>query len=121
MALAGADFDTPQFSKDELKQSPHSHYSALSFDEWIDAKVTKPAPKAVGAIMAILAGHHGIFPTKLEVTGPKNYEAERRLHWHAERFALWDRAAATAGITDAELKTLATTPLTQPEIGRAHV
>ena len=114
MALAGADFDTPQFSKDELKQSPHSHYSALSFDEWIDAKVTKPAPKAISAIMAILAGHHGIFPTKLEVTGPKNYEAERRLHWHAERFALWDRAAATAGLSDAELEVLATTLLTQP-------
>ena len=63
MKLEKADFDTPQFSQDELKQSPHSHYSALSFDEWIDAKVTKPAPKAVGAIMAILAGHHGVFPT----------------------------------------------------------
>ncbi len=113
MALAGADFDTPQFSQDELKQSPHSHYSALSFDEWIDAKVTKPTPKAVGAIMAILAGHHGIFPTKSEVTGPKNYASERKLHWHAERFALWDRAAATAGLTDGDLEVLVTTPLTQ--------
>ena len=64
--------------------------------------------------MAILAGHHGVFPTKLEVTGPKNYESERKLHWHAERFALWDRAAATAGITDGDLEVLATTPLTQP-------
>ncbi|WP_314973982.1 CRISPR-associated helicase Cas3' [Corynebacterium matruchotii] len=112
MALAGADFDTPQFSKDELKNAlPHSHYSALSFKDWLQTKVTEPEMDAINAIGVILAGHHGVFPT-----GPTRssiYNAEHDMHWHTERLNLWDRAAATAGLSDAELEVLATTPLTQ--------
>lgn len=113
MEQAGADFLTPGFSKDDLKKSPHSHYSALSYRDWLTAKV-EPTFAAVEAIQAILAGHHGAFPAKLEIDSPSNYSREEYLHWHAERLAMWDRASATAGLTEADLITLATKPLSQP-------
>lgn len=84
MALAGADFDTPQFSKDELKQSPHSHYSALSFKDWLKTKVTEPEMDAIYVIGIILAGHHGVYPT--QPTRSKIYNAEHDMHWYTERF-----------------------------------
>ena len=116
MALAGADFDTPGFSRDELKNAPpHSYYSAFSFKDWFitKAKNLETNNNAVNAIMVILAGHHGVFPTVL--TRPTfHYNAENKLHWHTERLDLWDRAAKTAGLSDTDLEVLAATPLTQP-------
>ena len=112
MKSADADFNTLGFSRDELKNAPpHSYYSALSFKDWLQTKVAEPEMEAIYAIGVILAGHHGVFPTGF--TRSNIYNVEHDMHWHAERLDLWDRAAATAGLTDANLEVLATTLLTQ--------
>ncbi|MEZ2188504.1 CRISPR-associated helicase Cas3' [Corynebacterium sp. CCM 9204] len=101
-------------SPGERRRAPHSIISYLSMLKWFEAKSGTWGAPGAGALAGVVGGHHGVYPdgtcTPMNVSAFAN---EEHLHWSKDRLIWWDRAAATAGLSDAEIETLACCTPTQ--------
>ncbi|MEZ2122816.1 CRISPR-associated helicase Cas3' [Corynebacterium sp. CCM 9203] len=101
-------------SPGERRSAPHSIISYLSMLKWFETKTGTWGVPGVNALAGVVGGHHGVYPdgtcTPMNVSAFAN---EEHLHWSKDRLIWWDRAAATAGLSDAEIETLACCTPTQ--------
>ncbi|MCX7469346.1 CRISPR-associated helicase Cas3' [Corynebacterium pygosceleis] len=106
MRTAGASF-LPLSAMDR-RGAPHSVISYLSLLQWFEAKTGVWGNPGAKALAGVVGGHHGIYPDETRLpTTVSAYANESHLHWNGDRMSWWNRAAATAGLSDPELETLA--------------
>ena len=113
MIDGGAKFLT--LTPDERRMVPHAIVSGLSFRDWYQEAIEDNYLHAFEAIASIVASHHGRFPSHRLMNNNPQYLREKTEfpEWHQERMGWWERAIATAGITDEDLKTLRQIKLSQ--------
>lgn len=111
MTAAGAVFLT--LDNADIKSMPHGTVSALSLIDWLESQVQPEDCFAIESLSTIVGGHHGIFPSKVNLLNCFPYTREKETHWHKDRLLLWERAAKTAGFSQQDLVRLTKKPLSQ--------
>nr|WP_282441385.1 CRISPR-associated helicase Cas3' [Corynebacterium antarcticum] len=112
MRDAGAHFIP--LSPGERRRAPHSTVSYLSMLQWFEKITGVRGTPGAEALAGVVGGHHGVYPeTSCSPVTVSAYANESHLHWSRDRLIWWDRAAATAGLSDDEINDLALSTPTQ--------
>ena len=97
----------------ERRSMPHSTVSYLHLENWLKRKFDLRTTARAKTLAIILGGHHGVYPSlgqgdiRSRLAGPDQI-------WIDTRDALLDAALKTSGLSEDELRWLATEGLDQP-------
>lgn len=109
-------FKFPLLNRRERQSAHHSLVSATAFQVWLAKAVPGAKASKVHTLSCILGGHHGKFPTMMQLDKAKPGMRTTGLDpiWQQGREELCEMARQLAGLSDDELAWLATHGLDQP-------